>query len=1206
MADTVSLEVLVAPTPSFQQSIAQRNYSNSPFVDSIWPYAELYEFGSGQVRAASDNVLDWTVKWVIDKAGSLSCTFSAADAGLLTDAAGNGLSLPFTDTLRGATTPLLRNSRIAAFPSPPYGPPMVTVGGTPYDATTFGTPSMDLQLRFSLGGGDFIDAKKMVLNTKVSVESETPLITEEGNSLWEQYGKIIVPHYSAEGIYFIDFVFADPGMIKSYSYVQTTNTSTNSSFLNQLISPVVSGGKQISGLGYLSADGTLPFLGGVFKIYCPVDLTTLIVPDVGGFISTHFGSPTAALSTTLAPGNSSNIYSPFIYFPLVNKNLANLPMSIDIQAGTFTKMLEAITAKAAAIVATPYVAHYVEDTSDLYTGLTHEAYPNFDTTGTNTLLLGQIFKSNLTFISSDVKENMQQLTPIEVSLTQTLVEKDKSTLTKTIEANLPTYAFSDVTLATEPYPGELTDKIFNPNIVDPVTMAAAGGSYARIEKGITITPDYSSVWDSAYFIGGSTDCDFPQNGRVTAVRIINDPKAINGKQSWATNIPLVGVYITDIVGGVYVQMGNQIFTLVSPNFGVYDIQIDPHTNDVYVATGSGVYVCRHFSLIQGLGVDGGNVWTNIGNFNAPIKKIQLNIGTGYANKPGPYIVRDGRLDENGAAYNGCIVYALALGTDTSTIGVFSHPENDPSAIVWADAGHTVSLGTRAKNHTTSGHPGWDLMCSDQGVLTFAVLQDKVVFWANSQNAGLIQSHDVTNSNPNLQYNLNGGDGVAGVANGVQIDNSTSDDNVIANSLLAIQQYPSSTSANTTSNTFSDYLVVITNGVTGHIYTLNQDEVPPRLRYMSSPGDDGGLSNANGGLPINLNSINVLPMNTIINGVPIYAIAGTDQGIYASVEPMPVLKFVSMNGLNGLDAENILTVAVGKPYTDTHVFGNSGYSLPVTYYPLWAAGDNNFFESTSGGNWWIDRVNDNVTLAASFYQIYGAWVQNANNTNNPVPKVFTDSSLPPPVPELITIPLVDAVSNPGLNVSGYPQGPNYPDLTNICWIRNRNERGEFYYYIGRVGTTTNPRPISLLQKGQAVATVSSLAVDDDLINTELCSTQLALVTKKWFIENSIPPYTIAIESSFVSRFAALRFLRPMHIVHVFFNTAFYTEDGNDHIFMDLDDDFYVIDHTIKYGGDSKPYAITETTLSSEMQNSRTSPDDLAADLQEIVKNMQLRG
>ena len=369
--------------------------------------------------------------------------------------------------------------------------------------------------------------------------------------------------------------------------------------------------------------------------------------------------------------------------------------------------------------------------------------------------------------------------------------------------------------------------------------------------------------------------------------------------------------------------------------------------------------------------------------------------------------------------------------------------------------------------------------------------------------------------------------------------------------------------------------------------------------------------ANGGLAIDLNYIQVLPAGTKINGEIVYALAATDQGLYAALNPPPFFgptAFKAINGQSGLDAENLLAVAVGTPFSDIHIFGNSGYSLPCVYTPMWTAGDNTFFESMSGGNWWINRINDNITLASNFFKTYSQWVSNAQGIGgafSSIPSVFRNSSLPPPVPARIIIPLTELPDTP-TNISNYPQGPNYPDLSNVCWIRDRNERGEFYYYIGRTTTDANPRPISLLQKGQATSAVSSLAVDNDFITTDLCSDQLALVTKKWFIENSIPPFKVVMESSFASRFAGLRFLRPMHIVHVFFNEVLYTEDGNPHVFMALDNDFYVLDHTIKYGGDSKPYAITETTLSSEMQNSRLTPDDLAADLQEIVKNLQLRG
>lgn len=1063
------MPIINVPTPAFRTSIQPGDPS---FADSIQPYVQLFELETGIVRAATTNIFDAEVIFEVDTAGTLMATFIPADTGLLTVPGDSNGTLPFSDTLLSVTN---------------------SSGNVPVHGKFMQT----LQMQFSWGGNDFTDAKKLVQRSNRSSQVNSPNIIESGNSYWEQYGKIVVPHRTVTNVAFQDLLFADVGAIygfgKSYSEVVSAppqgstgvftllaingvsvqppqNVTANATSLTTIA---------VKGFGYISGDGHLPFIGGVLKDYAPVPI---------------------------GPAR----YNAFIFLPLMGDEIKDLPINIDTWADTLAKLIDAAMKKVGGVTATPYVAHYTEDTSEIYSSLFDAQYK-----GANILVLGQLFRSSLTFFSADYASNV----------------------------------FNEVPLGQEGH------RVFDIAV------------HARIENGVQHEPDFSAVFNSAYILAGSTNCDFPQSGNITAMEFTNTeftriptspippngPSIVlrggtssNGNRSigmlnrgptWRSNVPLVAVKITDAIGGVYAHIGDQRFKKISLDFAVTDMKYDSLSNTLVLGTFDGVYVVKNLQL------DKDNTFHRLGTLSTPIVSLQVNWGNS--------ITDTSPVDPAGLLPTGTTVYALCKGGIGTLTGTFSYPMFDPSG----HGSSGVPGQTNADISARDGFGGWDGNHIDPNIDKFGILDNKTIYWSDpTTSAGSLLGVNFAHPFP---------------AGGSSVAIYPTDAGESLSHILAVNNYPVSNSGKLS------VLFVLTNGVQGSIY----------IKY-TDPNDAAGLikldqkivtSDSGNFIPLSYNVLKVLPPNTTINGLTITALLGTDQGIYYTTDAFPFFQnWFSANAQAGLDSQNISFIAVGKTFNDTRKFAN-GTTIPVQYSPFIAGDANSYFESWSGGVWWTNRLQDKVGLHATFYDAYFA--------------VY--GTYPPPVPAHLEIPL-DKIER-GDNIFTYPQGPNPPNPANFALMRDRNDLGEFYYYL-------EEKNIPFMKKGTYVGTASSLSTST-LVDTTTCSNQLFLVTKRWLFENSRPPIKLTLESSFSDRQAALRFLRPMHIVKVWFNQSYYTDDGVQHVFFALEnEDFYVLKVTFKLTVNGVKVTVE---LSSEMQKTRMTPDELAADIQQIVRNLQLR-
>jgi hypothetical protein len=165
---------------------------------------------------------------------------------------------------------------------------------------------------------------------------------------------------------------------------------------------------------------------------------------------------------------------------------------------------------------------------------------------------------------------------------------------------------------------------------------------------LTRTPDTTSCLREIALTGGDTRAGLPPGGKITRITCLHRTRAAWPHPAWGqANLPLVAVYGSERVGGLYTTFEDGRLHPVGPAAGIHDLAIDDLRGRVYIATDEGVY--RHSTNLLGTR----EPWVRVGALTGKVRRLQavvLNVAAAgtpvlesyvYAHVAGSGAERDG-------------------------------------------------------------------------------------------------------------------------------------------------------------------------------------------------------------------------------------------------------------------------------------------------------------------------------------------------------------------------------------------------------------------------------------------------------------------------------------------------------------------------------------------------------------------------------------
>lgn len=728
-------------------------------------------------------------------------------------------------------------------------------------------------------------------------------------------------------------------------------------------------------------------------------------------------------------------------------------------------------------------------------------------------------------------------------------------------------------------------------------------STARIDmsKSFLINPDTSQRFWSATIRGGQSSADIPPNMQITGVACI------------PPNLPLFSGYVNDAIGGIYTNLGDDRARLVSPQFGCHDMQVRHTTQVIYAATAAGVYSASTmpYALLQGQN------WNRVGGLLGSVQKLQL-IGhfnaqwttidiaptinrpvipthpdttyeATYAFYPGDHsqfrnqVINDPRFSPNAgnwpsehpdeyakALLAGAQFYTGLLPTPAQPTDVTSPPLQKPPVapiippVTPTDHSQAVVNAVFALVGGTGGGDGLYMYpgVQDQTITGNAVLGSNLTYDAAGQLTGV----DYTDA----LSQLSGHEGWDKLINGTVTDFGVMFDGTI----IWIEQQGSNQIMRTNGLTTEIVFMPAGTGVskiitspqvagawivpTGGLQALYS--LPPGMGASLIPLDTDGSLNQPQGIPATISG--VTSVRNTINGQYVDNIVLTANGYFWNANSGGG-GWRMGTGQGGLDQINVLYLVTGSSFTMTD-------HADIIIYPMFATDGTNFYTSNNGGINWRALGQEPLSLGSFFFDAFTSY-HGIYPPYNP----FTRYEL----------------AVPATNITKQNPGSYYQ------WVRRLDNSYQFVY---NLEDTFSPGIYEYTQ------VVSNLSTSASGVTTTLASEQLALVHSRWLVENQKPLIQLNVTSFCNDPSHLLRKLRPgMKVTVNFTGTIMNNSGGVTYVAYD-NQQFYVLSHSMHYGGTPHTGLVTTTTLSSEMQRNRQTPDQMVADLVQLSKEFILRG
>lgn len=174
--------------------------------------------------------------------------------------------------------------------------------------------------------------------------------------------------------------------------------------------------------------------------------------------------------------------------------------------------------------------------------------------------------------------------------------------------------------------------------------------YPVLPGGTQQQPRNNVLWAGANFLGGPSNHGKPDGGTITDLIVLNKGRSPNST-AWDTCLPVVAIYASKGIGGVFAWWGDGVLHPMSQAMGVHALWSDEVGNIVFACTDAGLYT-------QIAKPQSTQTWQRIGNFSGICTRVQKDAN-GYI-----WLLAKG----NPAGNNGVLVYPALSGPGDTGLG----------------------------------------------------------------------------------------------------------------------------------------------------------------------------------------------------------------------------------------------------------------------------------------------------------------------------------------------------------------------------------------------------------------------------------------------------------------------------------------------------------------------------------------------------------
>jgi hypothetical protein len=618
------------------------------------------------------------------------------------------------------------------------------------------------------------------------------------------------------------------------------------------------------------------------------------------------------------------------------------------------------------------------------------------------------------------------------------------------------------------------------------------------------------------------------------------------KDDWRDGVPLIGINVNDATGGIFFTILDGLIRPIpgSPVAPCQSMAVD--LGQVSPHRSSALFMGTNHGIYLAEAVDlqsGGAQWSLLGDLNANVVRVNVEI------------------DPSDTTHR--VVYALVKGSGERTDGVYRWTHNtgdsNPLAGTWA----TVLQNTNVIDMIATDYQQfWAVLSKPQNVLGR---------YAVSSGRGDLEQH----------YTLPGAGQIEHIQEVVTVAHGTGGGAVPAQDTVWVLCTGAPSPAYYLVNTGDNF-------ASSTFYDANQDN------SLKGPNDS----------PLQVNR--VVGLGISFDGTVAQAFAGTDQGVYYTTAGLGNLSpwngnlaWKSANDQGGLANYNIKGIAAPE----------SQNILGTTTNRIFCTTEDDLLYSNSSGRWWQtikgrDRTDMGPYLSGLTLAIADA---NGVGTGNTLPynRVRTWGTTTASGDDMTASP-IGAADTTHVHVSAgslaghqfVPPPADAEPLPQGYYLERYLDQHLDYQY--RLVNQACPFPG--LQMAQLPELQSNASVD-----AYTASKAVVTVAKRWLPQHASPQTVLTVESSFSTTGAALRTVRPTHLVTVdgtvqiadvssagqAVTTRIWEADGAP---------MYVLSHTIRKGPGMT--AVTTTELGTQLFAKLPSETDIANALADSVSALKV--